>query len=159
MFQYVLSIAPANILPSAYKSGGTKLERPISSGSQEYSTNPSVYPVSEPIIKIEAMAQTSGRKTAMLVNPKSLFFTSLLGEAEYLYDIPDHPHQLFAAFVLANAKPLSIITKVDPSKALVRIIYVFRAIVIHIIFLELNLLTSTLNYIGSLPENLALSSS
>lgn len=44
----------------------------------------------------------------------------LLGEAEYLYDIPDHPHQLFAAFVLANTKPRSIVKKVDPSKALVR---------------------------------------
>lgn len=59
-----------------------------------------------------------------------MFHTKLLGEAEYLYDIPDRPDQLFAAFVLAKAKPFSIIAKVDPSKALVRTYDIFLAMVI-----------------------------
>lgn len=43
----------------------------------------------------------------------------LSGEAQYLYDIPDLPNQLHAAFVLAKARPHSTILKIDDSEALV----------------------------------------
>lgn len=42
-----------------------------------------------------------------------------IGEAQYLYDIPDLPNQLHAAFVLAKARPHSTIVKIDDSAALV----------------------------------------
>lgn len=76
------------------------LQRQLSSGHQEFGTNPNIYPVTKPILKLEALAQTSG-------------------QAEYIADIPDRPKQLFASFVLAKSEPNSIITSVDPSEALV----------------------------------------
>lgn len=43
------------------------------------------------------------------------------GEAQYLYDMPDLPNQLFAAFVVAKAQPHSVIKNIDTSEALVSI--------------------------------------
>ena len=39
------------------------LERPISTGVQDYETNASLYPLTQAIPKIEALAQTSGTKS------------------------------------------------------------------------------------------------
>lgn len=47
---------------SRFHSGGFLLDRPISTGIQRYDTQPKNYPLSEPIIKLEALAQTSGKK-------------------------------------------------------------------------------------------------
>jgi xanthine dehydrogenase/oxidase len=55
-----LSIAPADKLSPKNQSGGTVLERPISTGVQDYETNESLYPLTEAVPKIEALAQTSG---------------------------------------------------------------------------------------------------
>lgn len=60
MFQYVLSIAPDKILSPGYKSGGMKFNRSVSNGTQEFGTNRSLYPVTQPVIKNEAFAQTCG---------------------------------------------------------------------------------------------------
>lgn len=62
MFQFVLSIAPSNVLTPGYRSGGLKFQRPVSYGTQDFSTNKSLYPLTEPVIKNEAFAQTSGTK-------------------------------------------------------------------------------------------------
>ncbi|KAJ8967053.1 hypothetical protein NQ317_000045 [Molorchus minor] len=98
-YKAVLNIAPSDMLSSRMKSGATILQRPVSSGTQEFGTNKTKYPVGEPIPKIEAYAQTSG-------------------EAEYIADMPDLPYQLFAAFVTAKAAPNSTILKVDATAAL-----------------------------------------
>lgn len=45
------------------------------------------------------------------------FFLS--GQAEYIADLPDEPHQLHAAFVTAEASPGSIIKSTDISEAMV----------------------------------------
>lgn len=86
------------------KSGGLKLNRPISSGIQEFETNEAKYPLTEPISKIEALSQTSG-------------------EAQYITDMPVLPGQLYAAFVIANAPANSKIFTVNPSKALVSMFF------------------------------------
>lgn len=72
----------------------------MSSGTQDYKTKQSLYPVGQPINKIEALAQTSG-------------------SAEFIVDMPDRPGQLFGAFVLADAPANSTIISVDKSEALV----------------------------------------
>lgn len=85
------------------KSGGSILERPISNGLQDFETNESLYPLTQAIPKIEAQAQTSG-------------------QAQYIFDMADLPHQLWGALVLAKAPPNSIIKNVDASEVLVFII-------------------------------------
>lgn len=58
--QFVLSIAPPQRITAKNKSGGELLQRPISSGVQEYSSNKDRYPLSKPMVKLEALSQTSG---------------------------------------------------------------------------------------------------
>lgn len=41
-------------------SGGTMLNRPVSSSTQEYGTIKADWPLTEPITKLEALTQTSG---------------------------------------------------------------------------------------------------
>ncbi|XP_049819047.1 uncharacterized protein LOC109599933 isoform X2 [Aethina tumida] len=98
-YKFVLSIAPSDKLSDRNRSGGTLLQRPLSSGVQDYSSNKKLYPLSEPLVKLEALAQTSG-------------------QAEYIEDMPDRPGQLFVQFVKARAPPSSMIKKIDPSAAL-----------------------------------------
>lgn len=61
MFQFLLSIAPKDMLSPKNVDGGSKLVRPISNGVQDYATNTSLYPLTQPVSKIEALAQVSGR--------------------------------------------------------------------------------------------------
>ncbi|KAK7082852.1 hypothetical protein SK128_018427, partial [Halocaridina rubra] len=81
-----------------FRSAGTNIERPISSGHQSYDMNEDMWPVGKAIPKLESATQISG-------------------EARYLDDIPSLPHELHAALVqttVANAK----IKSVDTSEAL-----------------------------------------
>ncbi|RZC34943.1 indole-3-acetaldehyde oxidase-like, partial [Asbolus verrucosus] len=97
-YKYILSITPKNLISPRNRSGACKLERPVSSGVQDFETKAFMYPVTKPISKIESLAQTSG-------------------QAEYIMDMPDLSNQLFGAFVLAKTKSLSIIRKIDTSEA------------------------------------------
>ncbi|KAF2900359.1 hypothetical protein ILUMI_05828 [Ignelater luminosus] len=98
-YKFILSIAPDNKVSPRNKSGGFLLSRPISTGVQDFQTNESLYPLTQAIPKLEALAQTSG-------------------EAEYIMDIPSKYDQLYACFVTAKAPANSVVTKIDPSKAL-----------------------------------------
>ncbi|CAH0550925.1 unnamed protein product [Brassicogethes aeneus] len=98
-YKFVLSIAPKEKISTKYQSGGFLLKRPLSKGTQEYSTKKDMYPVSEPVIKLESLVQSSG-------------------QAKYIEDMPDYPGQLFIQFVVAKAPANSVITKIDTSKAL-----------------------------------------
>jgi len=65
---------------------------------QEYDTDKNVWPVNKPMVKLEAIQQTSG-------------------EAQYCNDLPPYPGEVFCAFVLTkvgNGK----IDSIDASKAL-----------------------------------------
>lgn len=83
------------------------MERSVTKGSQDYETNESLYPLTQAIPKIEALAQTSG-------------------QAEYINDFPDRPGQLYAAFVLSDAAPNSRIKNISPDKALVLFLFLKR---------------------------------
>jgi len=83
---------------SAKQTGADNLVRPLSSGKQDFETDPGQYPVNEPIPKKEAAAQTAG-------------------EAEYVNDIPERPGELHGAFVLTTQATGSI-ASIDDSQAL-----------------------------------------
>lgn len=73
--QFVLKTAPSGLVTSRHVSGGTILQRPLSSGIQEFGTQKENWPLSEPIIKLEALAQTSGMYQAQN-NIKTSLFTN-----------------------------------------------------------------------------------
>ena len=71
--QYVLGLSPPD-LPANLVSGGKILERPLSTGKQDYETNNSVWPLNKPVPKLEAVAQASGecnKYSACPVEPHS----------------------------------------------------------------------------------------
>lgn len=96
-YKFVLSIKPENV-NSKLRSGGTILERGLSSGTQDYDSDKNLWPVNKATIKLEAIQQTSG-------------------EAQYCNDLPPYPGEVFCAFVstdIGNGK----IQSIDASKAL-----------------------------------------
>ncbi|KAJ8985873.1 hypothetical protein NQ317_006247 [Molorchus minor] len=102
-YKYILSIAPAKFVSSSHLSGNKKLHRPVSVGTQDFETNKSLYPLSQPIPKIEAIYQTTGKLRFVLIF--FCYYVYILGEAEYITDMPKLPNQLYAAFVMAKASP------------------------------------------------------
>lgn len=101
-YKFILNIADdgtEGTVKSSFKSGGTVLERPVSTASQRFDTVKENYPLTKNIPKIEGLAQTSG-------------------EAKYTNDIPALPHELHAAYVLAT-EPQAKILDIDASEALV----------------------------------------
>ena len=72
--------------------------RPVSTGSQDFSSNPSMYPVTKPMAKLNAYLQTSG-------------------EAQYVYDMPLGNNDLNATFIISS-KANCRLDKVDLSRAL-----------------------------------------
>ncbi|VVC98187.1 unnamed protein product [Leptidea sinapis] len=82
-YKFILSICPQELLSSRYSSGGTLISRPLSSGKQYYQTDKDLYPLNQPVQKLEAVIQSSG-------------------EAQYVNDIPMMYNQVFAAFVLSK---------------------------------------------------------
>ncbi|KAJ0176322.1 hypothetical protein K1T71_008496 [Dendrolimus kikuchii] len=99
-YKGLLSICPANSVSHEYQSGGNKIRdnRPVSEGKQSVDTNPALWPINQPIQKLEALIQCAG-------------------EAKYTEDLPSYPHEVFGAFVLSTV-PKGFIVEIDPSKAL-----------------------------------------
>lgn len=99
-YKFTLAIIPEGqySLKPEYKSGGTLMERPLSSGKQTFDTIEKNWPLTKNIPKIEALAQTAG-------------------EAKYANDLTPQPGELYAAFVLAT-QAHSRIAKMDASDAL-----------------------------------------
>lgn len=81
------------------RSGGSVLERGLSSGKQDFDTDKNLWPLNQPLPKMEAIHQTSG-------------------EAQYVNDVPALPNEVFCAFVLTTV-PNGIIESIDASEALV----------------------------------------
>ena len=52
-FQFCLSVC-GSVVSGKYKSGGSLLERPVSSGIQTYDTNKTEWPLNEPMTKLDA---------------------------------------------------------------------------------------------------------
>ncbi|XP_039276549.1 probable aldehyde oxidase 2 isoform X2 [Nilaparvata lugens] len=89
-YKFVLSLSKNS--KSVYFSGGSLLERPLSSGRVKFETNKKLAPITEPIPKLEIQQQCSG-------------------ELQYINDMPKIDGQLYCAFVLttvANARLKSV---------------------------------------------------
>ncbi|XP_012937306.2 xanthine dehydrogenase [Aplysia californica] len=97
-YKFVLELCQSKCSPR-YVSGGTDLNRPVMSGTQEYGTDdPKTYPVSKAMMKVTANNLTTG-------------------EIKFIPDLRPAQGQVYAAAVLAtqgNAK----IQSIDPSAAL-----------------------------------------
>lgn len=100
-YKFVIQTCPDEKIKPEFKSGGAVLTRGLSSGKQSFDTYKDKYPLTEPVQKLEAIAQCSG-------------------EAQYANDMPRQPGELWAAFVLAT-EVHSKIASIDPSEALVTI--------------------------------------
>ncbi|XP_055537408.1 xanthine dehydrogenase/oxidase-like [Wyeomyia smithii] len=85
-------------IEARFRSGGTTLERPLSTASQRFDTYKENWPLTKNVPKIEGLAQTSG-------------------EAKYANDMPTLPNELYAAFVLGT-KPHAKIEKIVADEAL-----------------------------------------
>jgi len=85
-------------VPAHLRSGGEDIERPLNIGSQKYDTDKDLYPVSKPIPKLEAQAQTAG-------------------EAQYINDQEPQAGELFGAFVISTVAKADI-KAVDASDAM-----------------------------------------
>uniref|UniRef100_A0A1B6E3D0 FAD-binding PCMH-type domain-containing protein n=1 Tax=Clastoptera arizonana TaxID=38151 RepID=A0A1B6E3D0_9HEMI len=96
-YKFVLSLSPDRV-SARNRSGGSLLERQLSTANQEYDTDKEVWPVNKPISKIEGLYQCSG-------------------EAEYVNDIHSRPGELYGAFVLATKATATSFT-LDASEAL-----------------------------------------
>uniref|UniRef100_A0A2A4JUF7 FAD-binding PCMH-type domain-containing protein n=1 Tax=Heliothis virescens TaxID=7102 RepID=A0A2A4JUF7_HELVI len=99
-YKGLLNLCPDSLLHPRIKSGAIKLResRPVSDGRQIFTTNPVVWPINQPIPKIEGLIQCAG-------------------EAMYTDDIPTFPKEVHAAFVLSTVGK-GRIASIDPSAAL-----------------------------------------
>ncbi|XP_072939063.1 uncharacterized protein [Epargyreus clarus] len=97
-YKFVLSICPVGFASPRLQSGANLLERPVSSGKQEFQTDPTLYPLNEPVPKYEAIIQSSG-------------------EARYANDIPPMTREVFAAFVQATVYS-GAVDRIDASEVL-----------------------------------------
>eukprot|EP01099_Mayorella_cantabrigiensis_P001206 TRINITY_DN1507_c0_g1_i3.p1 TRINITY_DN1507_c0_g1~~TRINITY_DN1507_c0_g1_i3.p1 ORF type:complete len:1134 (-),score=243.29 TRINITY_DN1507_c0_g1_i3:1283-4684(-) len=95
-YKFYLSLVPN--LSSQLVSATQLYDRGVSGGTQSYTTNPSEYPVSKPLIKLGSIEQTAG-------------------EAEYTEDMSVPNGTLYAAFVITEQANATI-SSIDPSAAL-----------------------------------------
>ena len=98
-YKFILSRAPKKLLKPTIVSGGAIHVRPLSPGMQTFETYKEKWPLTEPIMKYEALIQCSG-------------------EAQYVNDIPHHNGQLWAAFI-PTSKTHAKIGKIDAENVLV----------------------------------------
>lgn len=95
--QFVVNNGKNKVSPKL-RSGGLSLQRGLSSGRQDYDTDKNLWPLNQPIPKIEAIYQTSG-------------------EGEYINDIVIRENEVFCA--LAIAETVGEIKEIDSHEALV----------------------------------------
>nr|QPF77598.1 aldehyde oxidase 1 [Galleria mellonella] len=98
-YKAILSTCPDDKLNPKYRSGGEAIKRDTSKGVQVFDTDKSIWPLNQPVTKLEAMAQCSG-------------------EATFANDLLTETGEVYAAFVTADVNPGSIIKGFDASKAL-----------------------------------------
>ncbi|XP_055686789.1 uncharacterized protein LOC129792085 isoform X2 [Lutzomyia longipalpis] len=97
-YKAILGMAPEGKVRKEFKSGGSVIDRPLSSGKQTFDTYKGNWPLTQPVEKLEATIQCSG-------------------EIKYTNDFPKMPNELWAAFVHAT-EVQSVIKDVDPQDAL-----------------------------------------
>lgn len=98
-YKTVLATVPGDVAVNPkFRSGGVLLERPLSSGTQTFDTVEANYPLTQPVMKLEALMQCSG-------------------EVVYQNDVHQRDDDLWCAFVLATEINASIM-RIDASAAL-----------------------------------------
>ncbi|XP_045537073.1 indole-3-acetaldehyde oxidase [Papilio machaon] len=95
-YKAILSQAPS--VNPRYKSGGSLLKRPVSSGTQIFETDKSLWPLNQPVQKLEALTQCSG-------------------EVRYSCDMRYSQRDVHVAFVLAT-EAVADIESIDATQAL-----------------------------------------
>lgn len=103
-FQAILSLSPPNRVAPKYRSGAEAIKRASSQGMQSYESDKNIWPLNQPVPKLEALVQCSG-------------------EAIFANDLPRQKNEVFAAFVTADAPPGSIIKDFDTTEAFVSFFY------------------------------------
>lgn len=98
LYKFILSILPNEKVKEEFRSGGQKLIRNLSSGSQAFDVIEKNFPLTKPVMKLEALPQCSG-------------------EAKYANDIEPMKNEVFCAFVTATVVGAEI-QEIDPSEAL-----------------------------------------
>ncbi|KAL5273168.1 hypothetical protein ACFFRR_000120 [Megaselia abdita] len=98
LYKFILSIIPEDKIKEEYRSGGQKLIRNLSSGSQIFDVIEKNFPLTKPVMKLEALPQCSG-------------------EAKYTNDIQPMKGEVFCAFVCATVVGADI-QEIDASEAL-----------------------------------------
>lgn len=104
-YKFVISTCPEGRVKPEFLSGGETLQRPLSSGTQEFDTYKDKWPLTQPVPKYEAYIQTAG-------------------EAIYSNDFPPMKDELWAAFVLAT-KPHARIGKIDATNVMVGLRFLY----------------------------------
>ncbi|XP_072949512.1 xanthine dehydrogenase/oxidase-like [Epargyreus clarus] len=99
-YKGLLNLIPEAMIKPCYRSGARDMRktRPLSCGTEVYDTNPIIWPVNEPMPKVEALIQCSG-------------------EAHYVNDVPNEPQEVFCALVTSDIC-VGEIESVDPSPAM-----------------------------------------
>lgn len=98
-YKFVLNTCPLDTIASEFISGGTILDRAISSGTQSYDSFEDRYPLTKAVPKYEGLIQCSG-------------------ELQYINDLKPIKDELWAAFVQAT-EVHSFVERIDASEALV----------------------------------------
>ncbi|KAJ0176240.1 hypothetical protein K1T71_008414 [Dendrolimus kikuchii] len=97
-YKAILSSCPPDRVNPKYHSGAEAIKRASSKGMQLYETDKSVWPLNQPVPKLEALVQCSG-------------------EAVFANDLPAQKNEVFAAFVTADAPAGSIISGFNTTEA------------------------------------------
>ncbi|KAG5332847.1 XDH oxidase, partial [Acromyrmex heyeri] len=129
-YKFLLSIQPKRVDPY-YRSGGTLLERGLSSAKQEYDTKKDIWPVGKPMPKLEALEQTSG-------------------EVQYCNDVGPYIREVFCAFVVTEIGNGTIVN-IDTSNA-----FKIKGVVAFFTADDIpgqNLCISAISKLTSLPED------
>ncbi|CAG9582953.1 unnamed protein product [Danaus chrysippus] len=99
-YKGLLSLCPPSKLHPRYISGAIKIHetRKVSEAQFVYDTDPSMWPLTKPISRLNGLVQCAG-------------------ETKYVDDLQQQPGEVFAAFVLSTVA-LGTIVNIDASKAL-----------------------------------------
>ncbi|XP_052749009.1 uncharacterized protein LOC113513039 [Galleria mellonella] len=99
-YKGLLNIIPEKQLKPWYRSGARDFRktRPISKAATVFDTNPIIWPITEPMPKLDALIQSAG-------------------EAKYVNDMPTDPKEVFCAFVTSDICTGEI-ESIDPTPAL-----------------------------------------
>ncbi|XP_060804308.1 xanthine dehydrogenase [Amyelois transitella] len=97
-YKAILSFCPNDRLNPKYRSGGEVIKRNTSKGTQVFDTDKSIWPLNQPVPKLEALVQCSG-------------------ESVFANDLPTQTGEVYAAFVTADVNPGSVVKAFDPEEA------------------------------------------